>query len=330
MSRDAVDLFCGCGGLTLGLAKAGFDVVAGVDSWKAAISVYRKNFPAHDGHWFDLSDENGTVEIVESYAPFLVAGGPPCQDFSAAGVRVEGSRADLTVKFASVIARSRPPAFIMENVPRASLSTAYKTAEEIIRKAGYGVTKRVIDASLCGVPQKRKRLFMIGMLGQPDGFLDFYFDFDSVAPKVTTVREYMGDEIDVDHYYRHPRTYGSRAIYSVDEPSATIRGVNRPRPSTYRKHKMDTADPCDANALTTYQRARIQTFPKSYIWSDDVPRAAIEQMIGNAVPVDMAAYVAGVLYRFAEQVMPQEQEYPYLDQKPEQPEEQFEYRIAAE
>ena len=292
MSLTAIDLFCGCGGLTRGLEAAGFDILAGLDSWKAAIEVYAANNPGHPSYQHDLSDEEATFDLVNPFKPFLIAGGPPCQDFSSAGTRTEGARADLTVKYARLVARVRPQAFIMENVERAALSEAYKIATDIVRDAGYGVSRRVLDASRCGVPQKRKRLFLVGMLGEADGFLDARLD-ECLGKPVTTVRSYMGNEIGFEHYYRHPRSYQRRGIYSIDEPSATIRGVNRPMPSTYKMHPNDTADPSevDVPALSFRERARIQTFPKNYKWPDMVAKGVAEQMIGNAVPVELASYV---------------------------------------
>lgn len=292
MRLTAVDLFCGCGGLSRGLANAGFEILAGVDSWKQAIEVYAANNPGHDAIVHDLSDEEATYGLVSSYSPFLIAGGPPCQDFSSAGKRKEGDRADLTVKYARLVARVRPAAFIMENVERARISAAYREATAIYREAGYGLSLRVLDASKVGVPQKRKRLIMVGVLGEADGFLDSRLD-RCLSNPVTTVRDYMGSEIDFEHYYRHPRSYERRAIYSVDEPSATIRGVNRPMPSNYAKHPGDTADPDPSRvrALTFRERARIQSFPPDYVWPEGLSRAAVEQMIGNAVPVLLGEFV---------------------------------------
>jgi len=292
MKLTAVDLFCGCGGLSRGLGNAGFEVLAGLDSWKQAISVYAANNPGHDAIVHDLSDEEATYAVVSGYAPFLVAGGPPCQDFSSAGKREEGARADLTVKYARLIARVRPTAFIMENVERAKLSDAYREATEIYREAGYGISLRVLDASRVGVPQKRKRLVMVGVHGENDGFLDARLD-SCLSNPVTTVRGYLGGEIGFEHYYRHPRSYARRAIYSIDEPSATIRGVNRPMPSNYAKHEGDTADPDPSRvrALTFRERARIQSFPADYVWPEGISKAAAEQMIGNAVPVLLGEFV---------------------------------------
>lgn len=285
----AVDLFSGCGGLTRGLEEAGIEVLAGLDSWKPALEVYRAN-NSHDAILHDLSDEDATYEKVSAYAPDVIAGGPPCQDFSIAGAKKEGDRADLTVKFARLVARVRPKAFIMENVERAQHSEAYKAATAVFREAGYGVSLRVLDASLVGVPQRRKRLFMIGVLGEQDGFLDARLDSCLKNPR-TTVREALGD-LGFNHYYRHPRTYGRRAIYSVDEPSATIRGVNRPMPPNYNQHAGDTAPKETVRAMTFQERALVQSFPKGYDWLEgSTSKSAAEQMIGNAVPVGLGLFV---------------------------------------
>lgn len=83
----AVDLFAGCGGMSLGFEKAGVDVVAAYDNWDAAIDVYRANFE-HPVFKRDLSDVS-VAEEVSSFSPDIIIGGPPCQDFSQAGKRSE-------------------------------------------------------------------------------------------------------------------------------------------------------------------------------------------------------------------------------------------------
>jgi len=120
---------------------------------------------------------------------------------------------------------------------------------------------------------------------------------NSLSDKKMTVREYMGDELDIVHYYRHLRSYNRRAVFSIDEASATIRGVSRPVPKGYKGHSLDSAR-IDASirALTTIERSRIQTFPKNYQWIDS--KSDIEQMIGNAVPVNLAYFVARCLLKY--------------------------------
>ena len=296
MSLKAVDLFCGCGGLSTGLAAAGFDVVVGVDAWADALKVYEDNHKSdvHDVILHDLSDEESTIELAKKYRPFLIAGGPPCQDFSSAGQRKEGTRADLTVKYANIVSAVRPTAFIMENVSRAQHAAAFSAAKDVFRAAGYGLTMIVLNASLCGVPQLRKRLFLIGLQNAEDDFL--LADLKAgLADKPMTMRDYFGNELGLDHYYRHPRSYERRGIYSMDEPSSTVRGVNRPMPSTYQKHHNDTHAPDETvRALTFEERARIQTFPAGY-FDTKCSKASKEQMIGNAVPVELGKYVGSKL-----------------------------------
>lgn len=292
-----VDLFCGCGGMSLGFQNAGHIVVAAFDNWSQAVECHKRNFK-HPVVELDLSDTEAAIDSVAGYSPELIIGGPPCQDFSHAGNRLEGARADLTYSYAKIIDGVRPKYFVMENVARVSSSAAYKKAVEVL-SAAYGLTEKTLDASFCGVPQNRKRFFCIGGLGESDGFLDMELSsFQSVLP--LSVRKYYeqnGYRIPFDYYYRHPRTYKRRAIFSVDEPAPTIRGVNRPKPDGYRRHPADPVAPDEATQLTYKDRARIQTFPDWFNWGDNP--TAIEQMIGNAVPVKLAEYVASCIDRYA-------------------------------
>ena len=113
-----VDLFCGCGGLSLGFEKAGMDVVAGFDNWLDALDVYRRNF-THPAIRADLSNVEESVEKIRQFGPDMIIGGPPCQDFSSAGKRNEDNgRGDLTVCYARIISAIKPRWFVMENVER--------------------------------------------------------------------------------------------------------------------------------------------------------------------------------------------------------------------
>lgn len=292
-----VDLFCGCGGLSLGFQNRGYEIIGAFDYWQPAIDCYTNNFD-HKAQRLDLSKKNTALKVIRPLKPEIIIGGPPCQDFSSAGERHEGERANLTISFAKIVKSLKPKYFVMENVSRAKLSEAYTEARKLFKVAGYGLTEQVLDASKCGVPQKRKRFFCIGALDESDGFLDTYLAANqSVLP--LTVRDYFAQnqyELPFDYYYRHPRSYSRRAIFSVDEPAATIRGVNRPKPPDYMKHKNDAATPDCANALTTKQRALLQTFPPTFQFCDN--QATAEQLIGNAVPVKLAFHVASALMAF--------------------------------
>ena len=287
-----VDLFAGCGGLSRGFQDAGFDIVGAFERWETAVACYEANFN-HKVYREDLSDTQAVIPKIKELNPDIIIGGPPCQDFSHAGKRVENSRAALTEAYAEIVTAIRPNWFVMENVDRAQKSAAYSAARNILANAGYGMTEVVLDASLCGVPQKRKRFFCIGSLGAEDGFLSKYIT-QNIGNKATTLREYFGESLDFEHYYRHPRNYSRRAVYSIDEPSPTVRGMNRPVPPGYPGHPNDTHElDGSIRALTTLERALIQTFPPNFKWVGS--KTEMEQMIGNAVPVKLAEFVARML-----------------------------------
>ncbi len=168
-----------------------------------------------------------------------------------------------------------------------------------LKAQGYGLSGRVMDASLCGVPQARKRYFLIGCLGAPDGFLDPYLE-KGLSDHQMTIREYLGNELGIDYYFRIPRSYTRRAIFSIDEPSVTIRGVDRPIPPNYKLHPNDAADLSQARCLTPKERSRIQTFPESFKFFGS--KTDINQMVGNAVPVNLATYVARALLEYRRDV----------------------------
>lgn len=291
----AVDLFAGCGGLSKGFEKAGFNVLAAFENWPQAIACYRENF-THEVYDTDLSDTSLAVKQIEALAPDIIIGGPPCQDFSHAGKRIEAKRASLTESYARIISSVKPKYFLMENVDRAQKSRAYSDARQVFKEAGYGLTERVLLASYCGVPQRRKRFFCIGVLGEEDGTLDEYLT-KNLSEKEMTVRDYFGDTLDIEYYYRHPRNYSRRGVFSIDEPAPTMRGVNRPVPKGYPGHPNDA---CKINpsirCLTTLERSLIQTFPADFKWIGS--KTDCEQMVGNAVPVNLAFYVASSILEF--------------------------------
>jgi DNA (cytosine-5)-methyltransferase 1 len=301
MPLRTVDFFAGGGGLSLGFQQAGFEVVCAVENWKPALDVYRENFLNHDVVSLDLSNEYKALALLDNYKPDVVIGGPPCQDFSSAGKRDEGGgRAGLTISYANVISQYKPPFFLMENVARAVNSQAFKSALSIFKRANYGLTIQLLNAAHCGAPQSRKRLIVVGQLNGKDGFLDDALA-SGLSDKPMTLRQYFQNRLPFDHYYRHPRSYARRAVFSIDEPSPTIRGVNRPIPKGYPGHAGDPVPISKSmRSLTTQERAQIQTFPATFKFPGS--KSDVEQVIGNAVPVKLAEYVASRLARYIEEI----------------------------
>ncbi|MCE2962149.1 MAG: DNA cytosine methyltransferase [Chitinophagales bacterium] len=292
-----VDLFAGCGGLSLGLKNAGFNVVAAYENWNAAANIYQKNFN-HPVFEIDLSDIEKAITHINQFNPEIIVGGPPCQDFSSAGKRNEnGTRGNLTLSYARIVSGIMPKWFLMENVERINKTVIFAEAKRILQEAGYSFTETVLDSSKCGVPQKRKRMFLIGHIEAPDNFLVDKLLL-GLSKNSMTIREYMGKHLEIEHYYRHARSYARRGIFSIDEPSPTIRGVNRPIPPNYSPHPGDaTSNIKNVRPLTSIERSYLQTFPRNFNWNG-LNKTTLEQIIGNAVPVNLAKYVGNCIMEY--------------------------------
>ncbi len=291
-----VDLFSGCGGMSLGLEQAGFDVVGAFDNWDPAIAIYQENF-RHPIYKEDLSADKA-LDSVCQLKPDLIAGGPPCQDYSIAGKRNLGKRANLTIRFAEIVTSVKPKWVLFENVYNIERFPTLPKMKEMLSEAGYGFSSMVLDASRCGAPQKRQRFILVGCLGASNGFLDDILR-DGLSTKQMTVRDYLGDRLQTQYYYMHPRSYNRRAVFSIDEPASTIRGINRPIPENYRKHPADKVDVSEGvRALTTRERGLLQTFPESFAFPG--AKTDVELAIGNAVPPALARYVANCIKKWEE------------------------------
>jgi DNA (cytosine-5)-methyltransferase 1 len=322
-----MDLFSGCGGMTCGLSQAGFEVVAAFDAWRHAVDAYKLNKATLErtrgsGGWeprhADLSlaaRDPPWLAWARELAPDMIAGGPPCQDFSQAGDRkdrrsTEGRRARLTVDFATIVAEVRPRAFAMENVPLARNKRSYREAREIFAQAGYGLTELVVDASRCGAPQRRRRLVLVGVLGAEDGFLAKPVAA-LLSDRQVGVGEYLraaGAEPGFRLFYVHPHNYAKKAVFGVERPAPTIRGTLRSMPRDYRELHWapgnDGAPADHVHSLTLEEYALIQTFPASYAFDPDPERPDLQLpqtkheralMIGNAVPPAVAERVGRAL-----------------------------------
>ncbi len=292
---NIVDLFSGCGGLSLGFINAGFRINAAFDNWDYAIELYAQNF-THPIIKKDLCNSDD-IDDIKAFNPNFIIGGPPCQDYSTSGKRNEdGGRAILSVSFAKIIANIKPLFFLMENVPNMQKSRTLQDVNKIFHDNGYGLNQIVLDASLCGVPQKRLRFITFGVLGKPDNQALPYFT-RHLANKSMTLRDYFGESLGFEYYFRVPTSYKRRGIYSIDEPSMTIRGVDRPVPSGYKGHPADPVPLTkEIRSLTCKERSLIQTFPPNFVWLGS--KTQMNQAIGNAVPVRLSEYIANSIKEY--------------------------------
>ena len=277
--------------MSLGFSLAGFEIVAAFENWDSAIHVYRENF-SHPIFKQDLKAESESIKKIREFTPELIMGGPPCQDFSSAGKRdLSLGRSDLTYNFANIVCSIKPNWFVMENVEQIKKSYILKDIIHQFISKNYGLSAVILDASYCGVPQARTRFFLIGHLGDKHNQLNQIFK-EMLSDKPMTIRDYLGDSLGLEYYYRHPRNYNRRGVFSINEPSPTVRGVNRPIPKGYKLNSCDPShiDLKKIRPLTTIERSYIQTFPKDFKFIGT--KTNLEQMIGNAVPVNLAKFVA--------------------------------------
>lgn len=177
----AVDLFCGAGGLSLGLHRAGFEVILGCDLRPDSIASHRHHF-AGCSLQCDLSRPDVLMDIGRQLNACgevaLIAGGPPCQPFSR-NIRwrkhsidvadqhrqLNEGRRELWESFMTVVEDVRPRAFLMENVPDIALTGDQEVFRGVVSRAeyaGYRVHARIVHAWEFGVPQLRPRLFVAG------------------------------------------------------------------------------------------------------------------------------------------------------------------------
>ena len=165
---NVLDLFCGCGGMSWGLHKKGFNIVAGVDVWDVALKTYAHNHPESITFNQDIShvDPQYILDRIPNKQIDVIIGGPPCQGFSkntpASWRFLEDPRNQLYKSYLHFVDVIRPKVVIIENV--AEIYNAYNgvVRNEIIdtlTRWGYTIEVKIIDMSHYGVPQKRRRCF---------------------------------------------------------------------------------------------------------------------------------------------------------------------------
>ncbi len=157
-----VDLFSGCGGLSLGFKRAGFELVSSYDNWKPAVETYGKNF----GHTPSLISLDEHCKLPQAT---VITGGPPCQGFSSAGRRHASDERNTLIRiFSTLVARHKPLAFVFENVEgfltQGNGRFVFDLLEPLV-DAGYRIHLRKLNAAHYGIPQHRKRVLAIGGLG---------------------------------------------------------------------------------------------------------------------------------------------------------------------
>lgn len=298
-----IDLFCGAGGFSEGLKRAGFDHVVGVEMDPHCAATYAAN------HRDVIQDDvrNVTKERLDAFVKgrpiALVAASPPCQSFSTVGPRTADDPKDtLYMEALRVVSLYKPRWVLIENVPGLLTKRVAGTGEKIIdrmlqdlRDIGYAADYRVLSANDYEVPQRRKRVVIVGARNAAEvAFPPPVAGFDGA------VRTVLRPEADVPPKYfwpDHRRAYFDRKPQYVKyldpaEVCCTIRAC-------YSKNR--GADACVRYApervrmLTEEECAAIQSFPPAYVFTGCMTRRY--KQIGNAIPVNLAKHAGQALLR---------------------------------
>lgn len=304
---NAIDLFCGCGGMSKGLTEAGINVVAGIDVWDVAIESYKKNFNhialCKDLEKFPPEDCDKLIDTSID----IIAGGPPCQGFSMAGKRdKKDPRNSLFMEFYKYLKYFKPKIFIMENVMGIlSMKTldGVKVIDIIMKKLNkkYNCCINKLYASDFEVPQIRRRVIIIGIRKDLNKIPN---EIEPILKKserigVGTILE-KKEDVDKKFYLSKKALDGIKAkkekmkakghgfgaqFLSLDKPSYTI-------PARYWKDGYDALVKYNDNEirrLTILELKRIQSFPDNYILIGN--RKNMIMQIGNAVACRFAYHL---------------------------------------
>lgn len=332
----AIDLFCGCGGLSTGLLDAGVQVVGGFDHESRAIQVYDYNHAHRGARGFvtDLSRARGRdlLDTVGRASVDLVVGGPPCQAFSIIGKQqgLDDDRGQLLLDYVRIVKEIGPQAFILENVPNLAKfdgGEVYEQVQADFESAGFSVRAAVLAAADYGVAQMRKRLFMVGV--RTPASLSTFPPAPTHGPLRTgtltlfeprrpypTVSAVLDDLPDVDtlageEIPNHEPTLHSPAMIRAFE--ALPPGERDPKSHHDRLHPDRLAYTLRAGSgnfsplrpihhrhnrvITVRESARIQGFSDDFIWPDSIPRLQQYRQVGNAVPPAFGRVLSVVIAR---------------------------------
>ncbi len=214
-----VDLFCGAGGLSKGFMDASYKIILGVDNDITALKTFKINHKNSEVLELDLSNNYGIKVIkqkLNGIMPDVIIGGPPCQGFSLTGTRnFDDKRNRLYLAMIEAVKELKPRAFLVENVPGLARLYDGSIKDEIIkrfRSLEYNVSAQILCAADYGVPQKRNRVFFVGLkkdLGEfkfPDPVVspqNYVTCFDALGDLPSRENELGQEE---DHYNGDAKT----------------------------------------------------------------------------------------------------------------------------
>jgi DNA (cytosine-5)-methyltransferase 1 len=322
MRYTAIDLFSGCGGLSEGMKQAGFNVELAVEINPNAVNTYKLNHPETTVLQEDIRELKikDIVKILNGKRPHLLAGCPPCQGFSSMRRlnrknAVPDERNSLILEFLRFVKGLKPLTIMMENVPGLKDYDLFEEMCSELRKY-YTIDIKVVDIQFFGVPQRRKRLVLVGALKTLNLGLKVA---ESTGEKVT-VRDAIGNLESVDstvdlmhrttaHHSQKveriiskiPKNGGSRTDLPGNYTLKCHKRKNVGFKDVYGRLRWDDYSstitsgclnpskgrflhPEENRAISAREASLLQTFPKDYRFPSDISKTSIALLIGNALP----------------------------------------------
>lgn len=332
----AIDLFCGVGGTTLGLKKAGFNVVGAVDCMEEAVEGYRLNHPDVEVWERDITEITPLFVMrrigMKKGELDLLAGCPPCQGFSRirskSADKTEGDeRNDLVFQYIRFVKTFRPKTLMLENVPGLVNDKRMVEVESTLIAMGYDLDYKVLDAADYGVPQRRRRFILVGSrisrvhLAQPlkqkktvrdaIAFLQNQKDAERKDPLHSMRTEYTKDVLDIIKKIKKDGGLRSelpeKYHLSCFKRSGGFKDV-------YGRMRWDDVAPTltggctsaskgrflhpeEHRAITLREASILQGFPEKYKFPVAASRQTLALLIGNAFPPAFTEAHAKVLHR---------------------------------
>ena len=329
-----IEVCAGGGGLSSGLIKSGFSPILLNDNNRDCCKTLQHNHPdtnivCDSMDNIDYSQYVGKVD--------LLTGGVPCQSFSQAGLRkgLDDPRGDLMIKFIDILHLIKPKLFMIENVKGLLTHDEGKTILKIIAAFGafaafgasetdlYNISYKCLDASKYGVPQKRERVFIVGV--RKDIVIPFEFPSGSSGSSGSETKKVLKDVLlDVPHSdgakYKEEKIrlfkmipqggcwvnlpealqkeYLGNSYYSGGGKRGILYRLSMEKPSltllcTPSQKQTERCHPLEERPLTIREYARIQTFDDNYEFIGSL--TSQYKQIGNAVPVELARHMGTAL-----------------------------------
>jgi len=332
----AIDLFSGCGGLTLGLKQAGFRVVGAVENDPLAVETYKANHRRvvvweRDIRNLSASEVMRRLKIKRGQLD-LLAGCPPCQGFSTMttlnGRIGQDEQNDLVFEFLRFVRAINPKVVMLENVPKLAKNRRFKKLCSNLEKLGFQINHDVLNAANYGVPQRRKRLILVAGRGA-------IIPFGSPARRKRTVREFFaklgsrarqcelhnlsenrsdkikklireiphngGSRLDLGKKRQlkcHKRCNGFKDVYGRMSWNDVSPTITG---GCVNPSKGRFLHPTKNRTITLREAAILQTFPPKYFFSLARGKFPTAQMIGNALPPEFIRRQAEQIRKFVRQ-----------------------------